>query len=151
MHQHENGAANAANETGSSRSTSLRALFLALLVSIALVLAGTASASDRGDMAAEAGLGLGSVVTSLLYGPVKVVYATGGVIVGGLAFLFSGGDTDVASVVWGPSVRGDYVITPDHLRGERTVEFIGREPDYRADSERLARAPDPVDPPPASW
>ena len=151
MLQHRTTAASAADKTGSSRSSSLRRLLIALIVSGALVVANSASASDRGDMAAEAGLGLGSVVTSLLYGPVKVVYATGGLLVGGLAFLFSGGDSDVAGVVWGPSVRGDYVVTPAHLRGERPLEFIGRDPAYRGDSERIAQASDPVSPPPASW
>ena len=29
-----------------------------------------------------------------------------------------------------PAVRGDYVVTPAHLRGERELEFIGRDPDY---------------------
>jgi len=27
-------------------------------------------------------------------------------------------------------VRGDYVVTPSHLRGERELEFLGRDPNY---------------------
>lgn len=98
-------------------------------------------------MASEAGLGLGSVLASLVYGPTKVVYAVAGATVGGLAFLFSGGDADVAGVILTPSVRGDYVITPAHLRGEREIEFLGREPGYR-ESANVAQAPEV---PEASW
>jgi hypothetical protein len=37
------------------------------------------------------------------------------------------------SAVITPAVRGDYVVTPSHLRGEEHLEFIGRQPDYRED------------------
>jgi len=28
------------------------------------------------------------------------------------------------------SVRGDYVVTPSHLRGDRPLEFFGRDPEF---------------------
>ena len=31
----------------------------------------------------------------------------------------------------GVNHSGDYVVTPAHLRGERPLEFIGRDPAYR--------------------
>jgi hypothetical protein len=31
-----------------------------------------------------------------------------------------------------PSVRGDYVVTPAHIRMEESLEFLGRDPQYRA-------------------
>ena len=34
-----------------------------------------------------------------------------------------------------PAVRGDYFVTPDHLRGERSLEFIGRDPAYQVTVE----------------
>jgi len=145
MKLHGTAAASAADKTGASRSRSLRRIIITLVCVATLVAAGSASASDNRDMASEAGLGLGAVLGSLVYGPTKVVYATCGVIVGGLAFLFSGGDSDVAGVIMTPSVRGDYVLTPAHLRGERSIEFLGRKPEYRPDAERLAQAPE------ASW
>ena len=47
----------------------------------------------------------------------------------------SAGDNDVAKTVTTPAVRGDYVVTPEHLRGKRPLEFIGRDPEYRPDPE----------------
>ena len=38
----------------------------------------------------------------------------------------------MARVIISPSVRGDYVVTPGQLRGERSLEFVGREPAYRS-------------------
>ena len=86
-----------------------------------------------------------SALATLLYGPVKVIYAASGLIFGGLAWGLSGGDGDVLRAVMTPAVRGDYVITPSILRGERPLEFFGRSPEYRGDapSEAPAEA-DPV-------
>ena len=89
---------------------------------------GTARAAGESTGAA-AGWGALSALTSLVYAPVKIVYATGGLIVGGFAWLLSAGDNDVMNAVLTPSVRGDYVVTPKHLRGEEPLEFIGRAPE----------------------
>jgi hypothetical protein len=78
---------------------------------------------------AEYGIGVGCAFANLVYGPVKVLYATGGAIVSGFAWLFSAGDTDVAKPIWDASMRGDYVIVPDQLRGRKQLEFIGRSPE----------------------
>ena len=88
--------------------------------------------------AAEAGLGAGAAVATLVYGPVKVVYATLGLVFGGFAWALSGGDSDVANAIITPSVRGDYVVTPEALRGERRLEFIGRDPAYRVHPDIVA-------------
>jgi len=91
---------------------------------------GLAGAEPRGESTgAAAGWGALSALTSLLYAPVKIVYAVGGLVVSGFAWVFSAGDNDVAKTVATPAVRGDYVVTPEHLRGERPLEFIGRDPD----------------------
>ena len=37
--------------------------------------------------------------------------------------------TDVAAPIFYASVRGDYVVTPSHLRLEEPLEFVGREPE----------------------
>ena len=60
-----------------------------------------------------------------------MVYALGGLIVGGFAWVFSAGDNDVARSVVTPAVRGDYVVTPSNLRGEEELEFIGKDPNER--------------------
>jgi len=69
----------------------------------------------------------------LVYGPVKMAYSILGVVFGGIAWGLSGGDTEVMTAVITPAVRGDYVVTPSHLRGEEHLEFIGRQPEYRED------------------
>jgi hypothetical protein len=110
----------------------LRALALVLLMAVAFA-PGVSRADD--SSATEAGLGVGSVLCSLVYGPVKVVYATLGLVFGGLAWGLSGGDQDVLDAVMTPAVRGDYVVTPSHLRGDSSLEFLGRRPGYGAVSQ----------------
>lgn len=80
----------------------------------------TKETAEQGGMGAAAGL------SSVVYAPVKVVYAAGGSVVAGLAYVLSGGDKDVAKPIFDASVRGDYVVTPQHLSGERELEFVGR-------------------------
>jgi hypothetical protein len=75
------------------------------------------------------GLGAASVLCSLVYGPVKLTSAILGLLVGGLSYPLSGGDSDVTMRVINTSVRGDYVVTPAHLRGEKPLEFWGRAPE----------------------
>ena len=94
-------------------------------------------------MGKGAGLGVASAVASLVYAPVKLIYALGGCIVGGLAWVFSGGDNDVARVVLTPSVLGDYVITTRHLKGEDSIEFLGRDPQYQEEDLDVAAGPTP--------
>ena len=71
------------------------------------------------------GYGFGSVVASMFYSPLKVTYAGLGLLTGGLGYLLSAGSTDVANDIIFPAVRGDYVITPNHLKGEERVVFVG--------------------------
>jgi hypothetical protein len=74
---------------------------------------------------------------------VKVLYAGMGLLVGGFAWGLSGGDSNVLHAVITPAVRGDYVITPPLLRGERPIEFFGRDPEYRDHS--VAEGPPEVE------
>ena len=110
----------------------LRALALVLLIAVAFA-PGVSRAGN--DTASEAGLGVGSALCSLVYGPVKLVYATLGLLFGGLAWGLSGGDQDVLDAVITPAVRGDYVVTPSHLRGDRSLEFFGRRSGYRNEAQ----------------
>jgi hypothetical protein len=102
---------------------------------LALVLQTSPARADSG--ANEAGLGAASAVASLIYGPVKMVYSLMGIVFGGFAYGLSGGDSNVMHAVVTPAIRGDYVITPSHLRGERPIEFFGRDPGYRDDAAVL--------------
>ncbi|MFI5316225.1 MAG: hypothetical protein ACHQ6T_11030 [Myxococcota bacterium] len=105
------------------------------LLAAALVCAAIAGApvAARADEAPERnimlhyGLGLGAVLCTLVYGPVKVVYATLGSITGGLAYLLTGGRLDVPREIIQPAIRGDYVVTPEHLTFNQPLQFVGKE------------------------
>lgn len=63
---------------------------------------------------------------TLPYGGIKTGVGLLGGIFGTFAWIGSGGNGDVAAKVWDPTVRGDYVIGKDVIRGERPPEFIGK-------------------------
>lgn len=102
------------------------ALALGAALSATPVHADEASAGQTVD--GEAGLGIAAGIVSLVYTPAKVLYALGGGAVAGMAYLASAGDQDVTEPILTPSLRGDYVVTPEHLKGERSLEFFGRNP-----------------------
>jgi len=66
-----------------------------------------------------------SWLATIPYGAVKVAYALGGGIVGGLTWAMSGGDTAAAKAVWIPSMTGDYIVQPQNLTGEKPLHFMG--------------------------
>ncbi|MDJ0785935.1 MAG: hypothetical protein QNK05_03965 [Myxococcota bacterium] len=118
----------------SNRHPRLSGLVAAGLVA-GLLVAGTAAPASAGT-AREVGRGLVVVGTNLLYMPTKLVYATGGALVSGVAWLFSGGDAEVAGPIAASSLRGDYVVTLDHLDRKDRLEFIGRTDAQRQAEER---------------
>jgi hypothetical protein len=90
---------------------------------------------------AGVGMQVASVGATLLYFPCKAVYALGGGIVGGFAYLLSGGSEQTAKSIWIPSMYGTYFITPEHLTGERPVRFVG----VAADTDGGISAPATMD------
>jgi hypothetical protein len=60
------------------------------------------------------------------YGAAKVAYATGGGIVGGIAWVMTGGNMEVAKSIWIPSMTGHYIVQPQNLTGEKHLYFVGR-------------------------
>ena len=83
------------------------------------------AAEEESSPSNEAALGVGSFFLTLVYTPLKMAYAIGGGIVGGFAYALTGGDLETAEGVWEPSVYGTYIITPDHLKGNEPVRFVG--------------------------
>ena len=133
------------NSISDSTAKGKRAL-CALLCSLSIALAPGLSLAGGDSLGAakEGGIGMAAALTSLVYGPVKIVYATGGAVIAGFAWVFSGGDSDVASTILTRSVRGTYVITPGTIAGEEEIEFVGRSPEYRPANAgtQVASAPD---------
>jgi hypothetical protein len=80
--------------------------------------------------------------STLLYLPLKAVFAIGGGIVGGLAYAFSGGNEQAAKSIWDTSLYGTYIITPDHLQGNRPIRFLGVVDSN--DAPPPATAPEPI-------
>lgn len=97
----------------------------------------SSSADAQQGTAAGAGMGAASAAATILYFPFKAAFAIGGGIVGGLAYLFSGLNEPTAKSIWIPSVYGTYVITPEHLSGDRPVRFLG----VATESEGMSTAP----------
>jgi hypothetical protein len=75
--------------------------------------------------ASGVGMQVTSAVATILYVPLKIAFAIGGGIVGGLAYAFSGGNENTAKSIWIPSIYGTYLITPEHLAGDKPVRFLG--------------------------
>ncbi len=98
-----------------------RTVFVLLLVlgSQSALSVRTAAAAGSGSEAIQ---GLGSYFLTLPYGGIKMAVA------GGMGFIFTGGDKATADKIWGPAIGGEYVVTPQHLRGEKDLHFFGNPP-----------------------
>jgi hypothetical protein len=87
---------------------------------------GASSYEDRSQgTPGGAGLGVASLIATIPYGALKVAFAVVGGVVGGMTYVFSGGNEDAAKSVWTTTMYGTYVLTPEHLRGDRPVRFLG--------------------------
>ena len=112
---------------------SVSALFLIVALIGSPVLSGRAEAeaqqaapqATESTTAQDVGYGVGSFLLSLFYTPLKVTYATFGTVVGGLAFVATAGNTDMTKRIVLPAVRGDYVVTPSHLKEGKAPVFVG--------------------------
>ena len=94
----------------------------------ALVIAGLISISPAAARAVDAkqvGVGAACALSNLLYGPGKLMLALLGTLTAGLGYAVTAGDVDVARKILDSSVKGDYVIEPAHLLGDKKLEFIG--------------------------
>jgi hypothetical protein len=105
-----------------SRSLRRRPALCALALAGSLMMAPVSASAVEPK---EAGLGAACAVSNLIYGPVKLIYALFGGLTAGIGYAVTAGDADVARTILATSVNGDYVLEPAHLRGEKSLEFIG--------------------------
>ena len=103
----------------------MKKFIVIVIIILALGLFTPCNAKAEGT-GSNVGYGVGSVLASCVYSPAKVVYAGVGGLTGGIGFLLTGGNQDVAKKIWTPSVRGTYVITPEMLKGKEQVQFVGQ-------------------------
>src|SRR5262245_15978828 len=123
----------------------LLALCTVIMVPSAWSQDGTVSSSgtsNEGGTPSSAGMGAASAVATILYFPFKAAFAICGGIVGGLAYAFSGGNQQAAKSIWTTSIYGTYIITPDHLQGNRPIRFLGMA--HSSDTTAPAPAPEPT-------
>lgn len=95
--------------------------------------------SPTKEVGTEFGWGVGTVLANVFYMPTKVVYAGLGLLTGGLGYMLTAGRGDVANEIIYPAVKGTYVLTTDHLKGEQPVVFIGPGPDDQP--QQVSKAP----------
>ena len=110
-------------------------LNLVMMCSIAVLIApvlaqessstSTAPVSSGDASASGVGIQAGSALATIIYFPLKLAFAIGGGVVGGLAYGFSGGSEQTAKNIWIPSMYGTYIITPEHLKGDKPIRFLG--------------------------
>lgn len=130
----------------------MTALLIVAFVHVAVI--STAWAEQMGGGANEQtenngvqyGLGAASVFLTIPYGMAKFVFATLGGIFGGFTYAFSGANEKAAKSVWDTSMRGTYVITPEHLKGEKSVRFFGVPAE--SEPEGASQEPAPLEPAP---
>jgi hypothetical protein len=103
----------------------MRVALVAASLWIALAAPVRAAEGGGGSFTRDFGYGTACVFVNLLYMPAKFVYATLGGLTGGFAYLLTGLNYDVAERIWQPSLGGNYVVTPAHLRNEQTLYFSG--------------------------
>jgi len=74
----------------------------------------------------KTGLVTASVVSSVIYSPLKLVYATLGSVTSGLVLGFTAGEaTSSASKIAKQSVTGDWYVGPDVFLGSEYLDFVG--------------------------
>jgi len=119
------------------------------ILQLAVIQPGWAQQQDEDttqSTASQFGLGVSSFFLTIPYGLAKVVYAMLGGIMGGFTYALTGGNDRAAKAVWDSSLRGTYVITPDHLKGDKAVRFLGvpGESDGAAAAETVPAMPGPA-------
>ncbi len=116
------------------KTHAVRVVLMALALAICLAPVAWAAEQDSNpSLAADLGLGLASFVCSVPYGAVKVSTAILGGIMGSFTYFLSGFDKRAADAVWYTTIKGDYIVTPDHLRGKRDLRFTGVPPENAKD------------------
>jgi hypothetical protein len=124
----------------------VRLVVFSLVLALSLnPLALAAQEEAGGSTASDVGVGVASFLVSVPYFVGKSVMALVGGIVGGFTYLFSGFNKNAADQVWYTTIPGDYIITPDHLRGKRDIRFTGVPPEHRSPESRTLESRSPED------
>ncbi|HYB40224.1 MAG TPA: hypothetical protein VEL75_00550 [Candidatus Methylomirabilis sp.] len=91
-----------------------------LLAAVGVTAAQAASEDTTGQ---QVGYGAGSVLGTLLYAPFKATFCILGGVTSAVTLPFGG--TDTAGKVATAACGGTWVITPDVVKGQESVQFVG--------------------------
>ena len=109
------------------RTTTRFLILVGVLVASLAAAPPMALAQEEKEPSSSGGfIGVGATLCTLVYSPLKIAYAASGLVVGSLAWVWSFGNRRVTRPIFRAALRGDYVISPAHLRGERRLRFTGR-------------------------
>ena len=99
------------------------------LVAMCSLIATSAAAQEEeaASLTREGSSGAGAAILNLIYAPLKMAYASGGLVISGLAWCWTGGDTSISGPIYRAAVGGDYVLTPDHVNRDESFTFAQME------------------------
>ena len=100
-------------------------LFMSFLSLVSVPAGFGATTGQQEGTPAGAGIQAASWLVTIPYGAVKVGVALVGAVFGGMTYALSGGNLEAAQSVWTTTMYGTYIITPEHLKGEKPVHFLG--------------------------
>jgi hypothetical protein len=112
-------------------------MVVALFISLTLVGQSTvvwAEPATGKSTPEQVAYGAGSLLGTLVYSPVKGASCTLGAVSSGFAFLVGG--AEAAGKVADATCRGTWVITPNVLKGNERVRFVGDTPKYPEEPSR---------------
>ena len=101
---------------------------MTIVAAVALLIAlggNTAIAADDSGSASGAGLQAASWLATVPYGAAKILYAVSGGVVGSLAWVMTGGNTEIAKAIFTPTMTGHYIVQPQNLTGDRALPYVG--------------------------
>ena len=103
----------------------MRKVTIVSTIALFIALGGNTAIAEDSGSASGAGLQAASWLATVPYGAAKVLYAVSGGVVGSLAWMISGGNTEVAKAIWSPSMTGHYIVQPQNLTGDKALRFVG--------------------------
>ena len=86
---------------------------------------GEGEEQEGGAAVATFFMGMTSGLLTLVYTPLKLVYATAAIPLAGATYLWSVGNTEMAVRVMRSGTQGTFVLTPEHLTGAASLDFVG--------------------------
>ena len=125
--------------TGSPRAPCRWLAAVGLAVTIGLLPSPATAETGEGGAASSFFFGMTAGLLTLVYTPIKVVYAVTAIPVSGLTYVWSVGDSEMAGRVLTSGTQGTFVVTPGHLKGKASLDFVGAADEGPREDEEPSR------------